>query len=167
MKLKKNLLLGVTLLSALMCGCTTTKEQCDPKIKDPSFFDKLGCVVSGSYKERSDDKLKEIASLREEHKKLSEEVIKLNEKRPQMLKNRENRLKELDKIRADLSRLENELEAKNAMNSKLSSKLEAAKSAANEAYKLPDDSSSLEMKEKLKNVQDNMNELLDAMAESF
>ena len=47
------------------------------------------------------------------------------------------------------------------------SKLEAAKSATDEAYKLPDDSSSLEKKEKLKNVQDNMNELLDAMAESF
>ena len=73
----------------------------------------------------------------------------------------------LDKVRADLSRLENDLEAKKAMNSKLSEKLEAAKSATDEAYKLPDDSSSLEKKEKLKNVQDNMNELLDAMAESF
>ncbi|WP_406020406.1 hypothetical protein [Succinivibrio sp.] len=165
--MKRNLLIGLTLLSAVLCSCTTTKEQCDPKIKDPSFFDKLGCVVSGSYKERSDDKLNEIASLREEHKKLSQEVIALNDKRPQMLKDREKRLKELDKVRADLSRLENDLEAKKAMNSKLSSKLEAAKSAADEAYKLPDDSSSLEKKEKLKNVQDNMNELLDAMAESF
>ena len=84
-----------------------------------------------------------------------------------MLKDREKRLKELDKVRADLSRLENDLEAKKAMNSKLSEKLEAAKSATDVAYKLPDDSSSLEKKEKLKNVQDNMNELLDAMAESF
>ena len=158
--MKRNLLIGLTLLSAVLCSCTTTKEQCDPKIKDPSFFDKLGCVVSGSYKERSDDKLNEIASLREEHKKLSQEVIALNDKRPQMLKDREKRLKELDKVRADLSRLENDLEAKKAMNSKLSEKLD-------EAYKLPDDSSSLEKKEKLKNVQDNMNELLDAMAESF
>ena len=91
----------------------------------------------------------------------------LNDKRPQMLKDREKRLKELDKVRADLSRLENDLEAKKAMNSKLSEKLEVAKSATDEAYKLPDDSSSLEKKEKLKNVQDNMNELLDAMAESF
>lgn len=165
--MKKNLLIGLTLLSALLVGCTTTKEQCDPKIKDPSFFDKLGCVVSGSYKERSDDKLKEIASLRQEHKKLSDEVIKLNEQRPQMLKNREKRLKELDKVRSDLYKLEKELEAKNAMNSKLSLKLEAAKNAADEAYKLPDDTSSLEKKEKLKNVQDNMNELLDAMAETF
>lgn len=165
--MKKNLLIGLTLLSALLVGCTTTKEQCDPKIKDPSFFDKLGCVVSGSYKERSDDKLKEIASLREEHKKLSDEVIKLNEQRPQMLKNREKRLKELDKVRSDLYKLEKELEAKNAMNSKLSLKLEDAKNAADEAYKLPDDTSSLEKKEKLKNVQDNMNELLDAMAETF
>lgn len=165
--MKKNLLIGLTLLSALLVGCTTTKEQCDPKIKDPSFFDKLGCVVSGSYKERADDKLKEIASLREEHKKLSDEVIKLNEQRPQMLKNREKRLKELDKVRSDLYKLEKELEAKNAMNSKLSAKLEEAKNAADEAYKLPDDTSSLEKKEKLKNVQDNMNELLDAMAETF
>lgn len=40
----------------VLTACTMTPEECDPKITDPGMLDKLGCVVSGSYSQRSEQK---------------------------------------------------------------------------------------------------------------
>lgn len=40
----------------MLTACTMTPEECDPKITDPGMLDKLGCVVSGSYSQRSEQK---------------------------------------------------------------------------------------------------------------
>lgn len=43
----------------ILSGCTTTAQQCDPRI-ELGMLDKLGCSMSGSYKERIDTKQKEL-----------------------------------------------------------------------------------------------------------
>ena len=82
----------------MLTACTMTPEECDPKITDPGMLDKLGCVVSGSYSQRSEQKKQEIHDLAQEQHELSERVIALGQKRAELINNREAKLKELDAL---------------------------------------------------------------------
>ena len=102
-------------VSLMLTACTMTPEECDPKITDPGMLDKLGCVVSGSYSQRSEQKKQEIHDLAQEQHELSERVIALGQKRAELINNREAKLKELDALTNKLDEVEASLKQKKAL----------------------------------------------------
>ena len=54
--MQKGYLASLSLCALLLAGCASTPEECDPS-QDQGFFGKIGCVVSGSYDERVEQRV--------------------------------------------------------------------------------------------------------------
>ena len=160
----KKIYLMIAALSFSLSACTHTASECDPSIHDPGFLDKLGCVVSGSYEDRVNYKKNEIAKLREEQKALSDEVIELEKQRSQLVNDRAARYRELDKLKAKLASLESSIKSKNAMTSSLQKKIDDLKTSTNEVQNLDESASIMQKKAEIARLQQQYNELLDAMS---
>ncbi len=154
-------------LPLVLTACTTTTQECDPSIQDPGFFDKLGCVVSGSYEKRSQTKIQENKKLIELNHALSQQVIAIEKQRSALIADRAARYKALDELNERIYALENTLKSKNALNASLKSKLESLKQSSSSVRNMSDDESIMEKEVKLKNLKDRYNELLAAMTEEF
>ena len=109
MKLLKTI--SFVALATLICGCTVSKEECDPRV-DPGFFNKLGCTVSGSYSQRVEDKKEHVAKLREELHALSQETAALNDEDALINEDRASAQRRLDRINAELLKLEQKVAVK-------------------------------------------------------
>lgn len=161
MKLFKSLLILVPAL--VLTACTSTPEECDPT-RDPSFFNKIGCVFSGSYSQRVEQKKVEIEQLRQEQKEVLEAYQALEANRSKMIADRAERYRQLDKLDNDIAKVRSSLAKKNALTKEYQQKLDKLQKASNEARNL-DDAGSLEKSQKLQEVQDSTNELLEAFAQ--
>ena len=161
MKLFKSLLILVPAL--VLTACTSTPEECDPTC-DPGFFNKMGCVFSGSYSERVEQKKVEIEQLRQEQKEVLEAYQALEANRSKMIADRAERYRQLDKLDNDIAKVRSSLAKKNALTKEYQQKLDKLQKASNEARNL-DDAGSLEKSQKLQEVQDSTNELLEAFAQ--
>ncbi len=158
-------LLKITLISSfILCACANTPDKCDPSNADAGFFDKLGCVTSGSYEKRVQAKSAEIKDLAAQQKALSEEVIALEQNRSTLVSDRAARLREMDKVNANLAALEQSLKEKNAMSASLKEKINNVKKASTEVSTLDDDASLMEKRARLNELQQQYNELLDGMS---
>ena len=129
----------------MLTACTMTPEECDPKITDPGMLDKLGCVVSGSYSQRSEQKKQEIHDLAQEQHELSERVIALGQKRAELINNREAKLKE-------------------ALSKTLQEKIAKVRASKEKAASTPDDASVMQKKAELVQVQNDLDDLIEAAA---
>ena len=161
MKLLKSLLILVPAL--VLTACTATPEECDPT-RDPGFFNKIGCVFSGSYSQRVEQKKVEIEQLRQEQKDVLEAYQALEANRSKMIADRAERYRQLDKLDNDIAKVRASLAKKNALTKEYQQKLDKLQKASNEARNL-DDAGSLEKSQKLQEVQDSTNELLEAFAQ--
>ena len=148
----------------LLTACTMTPEQCDPKITDPGMLDKLGCVVSGSYSKRSEQKKQEIHDLAQEQRELSESVIVLGQKRAELISNRDARLKELDALSVKLDEVESSLRQKQALTKELQDKISKVRVSKEKAASTPDDASVMQKKAELMQVQNDLDDLIEAAA---
>ena len=161
MKLFKSLLILVPAL--VLTACTSTPEECDPT-RDPGFFNKMGCVLSGSYSDRVEQKKVEIEQLRQEQKEVLEAYQALEANRSKMIADRAERYRQLDKLDNDIAKVRASLAKKNALTKEYQQKLDKLQKASNDARNL-DDAGSLEKSQKLQEVQDSTNELLEAFAQ--
>ena len=116
------MVLGVSLCLSLN-ACTTTPEECDPSISDPSLLDKMGCVFSGSYEKRVDDKKANLQALRQEQTYLNEKFEKLLDENKIVYGNLSERQRALDNIDDELYNLEMRLKSKQALNKDLQAKI--------------------------------------------
>ena len=64
---KLSLIAGAT--AVLLTACASTPQECDPS-QDQGFFGKMGCVVTGSYEERVEQKQKHVDELKAEKRAL-------------------------------------------------------------------------------------------------
>ena len=161
MKLVKSLLILVPAL--VLTACTSTPEECDPT-RDPGFFNKIDSVFSGSYSQRVEQKKVEIEQLRQEQKDVLEAYQALEANRSKMIADRAERYRQLDKLDNDIAKVRSSLAKKNALTKEYQQKLDKLQKASNEARNL-DDAGSLEKSQKLQEVQDSTNELLEAFAQ--
>lgn len=147
----------------ILTACTMTPDECDPS-SDPGFFNKIGCSVSGSYSKRVETKQQEIKDLREEQKALTEEVINLQSKRSVLIKDRFERLHTLDELQTKLDKMQSSLAAKNALSNNLQQKLDKVKQTKSDVAALPENSSVIEKKAKLAQLEKDADDLMDALA---
>ena len=161
MKLFKSLLILVPAL--VLTACTSTPEECDPT-RDPGFFNKIGCVFSGSYSQRVEQKKVEIEQLRQEQKEMLATYQELEANRSKMINDKAERKRQLDKLDANIAKVRSNLAKKNALTKEYQQKLDKIQQASKNARNL-DDAGSLERAEKLKNLEEDTNSLLEALAE--
>lgn len=112
--------------ASLLSACASTPEECDPS-KDQGYFGKMGCVFSGSYQERVDQKEQHLADLKAETEQLNALARDFHAKSAQLYKDNESRLKLLNQVEDELNDLESKLAAKKALSLDLQDKLDAAK----------------------------------------
>ena len=153
----------VLIMPWCLVGCTTTPEQCDPS-SDPSFFDKFGCVVSGSYEDRVEQNKQTIANLRKEQQEALAMVQELEQNRSSLISDRAYRIRQMDKLNDKLGDLEKNLAAKQALNANLKRQFEEAKEANNNLAKVNKNASTLEIKQKEKVVQTKLNALNETLS---
>lgn len=122
--MKKLIIVLACSLCLSLNACTTTPEECDPSIKDPSLLDKMGCVFSGSYEKRVDDKKADLQALRQEQTYLTEKFEKLLDENKIVYGNLSERQRALDNIDEELYNLEKRLKSKQALNKDLEAKIE-------------------------------------------
>ena len=156
-------LVEILLPAMLLTACTATPEECDPT-RDPGFFNKIGCTFSGSYSERVEQKKVAVEQLRQEQKDVLEAYQALEANRSKMIADRAERYRQLDKLDNDIAKVRSSLAKKNALTKEYQQKLDKLQKASNEARNL-DDAGSLEKSQKLQEVQDSTNELLEAFAQ--
>ncbi len=92
----------VLALSFILTGCTMTPEQCDPS-GDPSFFNKIGCVSSGSYKKRVTAKEEEIQRLKTEYNQLRKELSTMQSQESSLKKDISARKKQLNSLKQKIN----------------------------------------------------------------
>ena len=124
----------------------------------------MGCVFSGSYSERVEQKKVEIEQLRQEQKEVLEAYQALEANRSKMIADRAERYRQLDKLDNDIAKVRASLAKKNALTKEYQQKLDKLQKASNDARNL-DDAGSLEKSQKHQEVQDSTNELLEAFAQ--
>ena len=138
---KLSLIAGAT--AVLLTACASTPQECDPS-QDQGFFGKMGCVVTGSYEERVEQKQKHVDELKAESERLNALAREVEGKRATLLGTYEQRTRMLDKTRSELYAVQASLAKKRALTSELQDKLDAAKakvaamskpSAANQTLK--------------------------------
>ena len=69
--MQKGYLASLSLCALLLAGCASTPEECDPS-QDQGFFGKIGCVVSGSYDERVEQREQRVETLKAENQRLNQ-----------------------------------------------------------------------------------------------
>ena len=115
-------LLSVLVLSLSLSACTMTPEECDPSINDPSLLDKMGCVFSGSYEQRIENKKADIKDLRvEQQRLLAQSELLLNES-VAVHGDYAKKRKLLDDLEVELLAMQERLDEKQALNSSLKNK---------------------------------------------
>lgn len=125
-------LLTICSIVFLATACTTTPEECDPSV-DPGFFNKIGCTVSGSYEARIQQKEQQLSNLQSQNKYLNEILTQLQDRETLVYGTINERQALLDNIEVNLNDLENDLKAKNKLNSDLKKQIAKAKSSIQQA----------------------------------
>lgn len=156
-------LVEILLPAMLLTACTATPEECDPT-RDPGFFNKIGCTFSGSYSERVEQKKVAVEQLRQEQKEMLAIYQELEANRSKMINDKAERKRQLDKLDANITKVRSNLAKKNALTKEYQQKLDKIQQASKNARNL-DDAGSLERAEKLKNLEEDTNSLLEALAE--
>lgn len=159
MKLLKTL--SFVALATLICGCTVSKEECDPR-GDPGFFNKLGCTVSGSYSQRVEDKKAHVAKLREELHVFSQETAALNDEDALINEDRASAQRRLDRINTELLKLEQKVAVKAGQHSALMKQVASAKDQLKTVQTLPQNASIIEKQVQKQKLEAELDELLQA-----
>lgn len=159
--MSKLLPLAAALVAAMLSGCTTTADECDPS-KDPGFFNKFGCVVSGAYGERVEQKQQQVADLREELSSLSEQVVELNKKDALIREDRAAAQSRLDRLNEALEAMRSKVESAQGRNSALAAKVKEAQDQVKTIKALPDDASILQKQTEKRKLEEDLDALLQA-----
>lgn len=113
--------------SALMLsGCTTTPQECDPS-QDQGFFGKIGCVVSGSYEARIDERQQRVAELKAENERLNQLARDLFAQDALVKADISEQNRMLDHARSELYAVESSLAKKQALSADLQEQIDEAK----------------------------------------
>ena len=142
-------------------GCTVNKEECDPRV-DPGFFNKLGCTVSGAYSQRVEDKKAHVAKLRGDLSALSKETVALNDEQALISEDKASAQKRLDRINAELLKLEQKVASQAGQNSALKQQIASAKKQVKTVQNLPENASIIEKQRQKQKLETELDELLQA-----
>ena len=159
--------LTVIASACLLSACTMTPEECDPSIGDPSLLNKMGCVFSGSYEQRVEDKKADIAALKAEQQALAAQSEALLKESSLVHAKYEQKRKNLDKLNQDLSAMQQRLAQKQSLNSSLKKKFDNAQAQINNMRNTPDNASILQKQQEYETLQREVAELNDALGGSM
>lgn len=163
--LSKPLLLASALgMSLVLSACTTTAQECDPKL-DPGFLNKMGCIVSGSYSERIEQKQQKIADLKAENARLNQLIRDINAQDAIVRGEQAQRLRELDRINEQLDSLSQQLSKKNALEGDLQQQLSQAKAQVNSMKKTDPNQSLLQKQLEIEKLEATLEALSQSMVE--
>ena len=157
-------LLSVVLLSFSLSACTMTPEECDPSISDPSLLDKMGCVFSGSYEQRIENKKADIKALREEQQRLLAQSELLMDESAAVRGDYEKKAELLDSLENELSAMQSRLEEKQALNSSLKQKFAQTQEQIDSMRKTKDGASILQKQQEYEALNREVSDLNDALA---
>lgn len=157
-------LLSVVLLSVSLSACTMTPEECDPSISDPSLLDKMGCVFSGSYEQRIENKKADIKALREEQQRLLAQSELLLDESVAVHGDYTKKAELLDSLENELLAMQSRLEEKQALNSSLKHKFAQTQEQIDSMRKTKDGASILQKQQEYEALKREVSDLNDALA---
>lgn len=147
----------------LLNGCSATAENCDPSV-DPGFFSKMGCIASGSYAQRVEQKKQQVADLRAELSSLSKETQELYASDTLVKEERAQAQSRLDRIDEDLSALKAKVSKQTGESSALSKQIAQAQAQSKTVRNLPESASVLEKKAEKQKLQKELDDLYEVLA---
>ncbi len=156
-------LLAVVFLSFSLSACTMTPEECDPSIDDPSLLDKMGCVFSGSYEQRIENKKADIKALREEQQRLLAQSELLLDESVAVHGDYTKKAELLDGLENELLAMQSRLKEKQALNSSLKRKFAQAQDQIDSMRKTKDDASILQKQQEYEALKREVSDLNDAL----
>ena len=124
--MQKGYLASLSLCALLLAGCASTPEECDPS-QDQGFFGKIGCVVSGSYDERVEQREQRVETLKAENQRLNQLARDLfaQDALVKAQVSEQNRM--LDHAKSELYEVERTLTQKKALDADLQDQIAQAK----------------------------------------
>ncbi len=124
--MQKGYLASLSLCALLLAGCASTPEECDPS-QDQGFFGKIGCVVSGSYDERVEQREQRVETLKAENQRLNQLARDLfaQDALVKAQVSEQNRM--LDHAKSELYEVERTLAQKKALDADLQDQIAQAK----------------------------------------
>lgn len=141
-----------------------TPEECDPSISDPSLLDKMGCVFSGSYEQRIENKKADIKALREEQQRLLAQSELLMDESAAVRGDYEKKAELLDSLENELSAMQSRLEEKQALNSSLKQKFAQTQEQIDSMRKTKEGASILQKQQEYEALKREVSDLTDALA---
>lgn len=115
---KLMLLGGVVGSIGCLSACASTPQECDPS-KDVGYFGKIGCVVSGSYAQRVEQKEQQLANLQAEAVRINALTRELEAQRATLVADYESTQKMLTQSEAELQQVRQSLQKKQALSRNL------------------------------------------------
>ena len=147
-----------------LTACSASTESCDPKY-DPGFFSKIGCIASGSYAARTEQKKNDISVLRDELKAVSDETVALNDKNALINEDRAQSRRRLDRLEEKIADLKEQNAAKSVQNAKLNAEIDRVQSQISKMKNMPENASVLEKRHEKAVLEQELDDLLSAQAE--
>ena len=145
----------------LLTGCSATPQSCDPSV-DPGFFSKMGCIASGSYAKRVEEKKQHVADLRSELSSLSQETQEVYAKDALIKEDRSKAQSRLDRLDENLAALKSKVDAQVGQSSSLSKQIAQAQAQSNTVRKLPENASVLQKRAEKQKLQQELDDLYKA-----
>ena len=147
----------------VLTGCSATPQSCDPSV-DPGFFSKMGCIASGSYAKRVDEKKQHIADLRSELSALSQDTQDLYAQDTLIKEDRARAQSRLDRIDEDLSALKAKVDKQEGQSSALSKQIASVQAQSKTVRNLPDSASVLQKKTEKQKLQKELDDLYEVIS---
>ncbi|WP_430875991.1 hypothetical protein [Gilliamella sp. G0441] len=104
----------LVLLSPILfvLGCSTTPDKCDPKKKDATIFEKIGCNYSGSYNTRIEEKQKILDNEKKVNQKFRDIYANIEKQKNNSSYTIMQKQEQLEQLKIDLISLTNEIKIK-------------------------------------------------------
>ncbi|MDY6321709.1 MAG: hypothetical protein SPL30_02220 [Succinivibrio sp.] len=165
--MKKQILCLPLCLAAMaftLSACTA--DDCDPS-SDPGFFTKIGCVTSGSYQKRIDNKKEHVKELRAEQSALTQEVIALNDENILVNEDRASAQNRLDRLNEELDALSAKVARSGKQSGTLKKQIAAAKAQVGVMKKMPEDATVLQKMAQKQKLQEELETLEQLSAAGY
>ena len=103
----------ISILSlALLAGCSTTPEQCDPKNTNIGIMDKISCNYSGNYQARIDQKKQILENEQRANQQFKEIYANIEKQKNDTTLRVKKKQAQQQKLKQDLSKLTCDIKAK-------------------------------------------------------
>lgn len=103
----------ISILSlALLAGCSTTPEQCDPKNTNIGIMDKISCNYSGNYQARIDQKKQILENEQRANQQFKEIYANIEKQKNDTTLSVKQKQAQQQKLKQDLNKLTGEIKAK-------------------------------------------------------